>query len=85
MSATSPIIDLIRTAAEKVSLVEFAKEAEVPYTTAHACKQRNWTHGQLETLDKLAAAAERILARQDAAVRRTDDELTEESQRDAAA
>ena len=58
----------IRTVADrKGGLVKLAQEADVPYTTVHSFSQRNWSHKNLEVIEKLAAAAERIEARDEAA------------------
>jgi len=67
MSQTASPLERIRQASELVNVAEFAREAEVPYTTVHAFKERDWTHKNLEIIDKLAAAADRIIARKSAA------------------
>lgn len=50
-------------AARKGGLAELAREADVPYTTVHSFSDRNWSHKNLEVIEKLVAAADRIAAR----------------------
>jgi precorrin-6B methylase 1 len=67
MTEIEQAVQRIRDVADrKGGLVKLAAEADVPYTTVHSFSQRNWSHKNLEVIEKLAAAAERIAA-QDAA------------------
>lgn len=67
MTQIASAIDRIRrVAGARGGMARLAQEAEVPYTTVHSFSQRNWSHKNLEVIEKLAAAAERIEA-QDAA------------------
>jgi len=52
---------------EKGSLAELARESGVPYSTVHSFADRDWTHKNLEVIEKLAAAAQRIAAKSDRA------------------
>lgn len=52
----------IDAAAEKTGLAEFAREADVPYTTAVDWKARGWRPKVVDTFDKFAVAAERLNA-----------------------
>ena len=64
MSEISATIARIRkVAGRKNGLADLAHEAGVPYTTVHSFAQRNWTHKNLEVIEKLAEAAARISAR----------------------
>ena len=61
-------IERIRSVAErKGGLAALAAEAGVPYTTVHSFAQRGFANKNLEVLEKLAEAAERIAARDAAA------------------
>lgn len=51
----------------KGGLAELSREAEVPYTTIHSFHQRDWQHKNLEVIEKLTAAADRIAQREQAA------------------
>lgn len=67
MSEIEVALQRIRAVADKRGgLVKLAQEADVPYTTVHSFAQRGWSNKNLEVIEKLAAAAERIEA-QDAA------------------
>jgi precorrin-6B methylase 1 len=46
----------------KGGLALLAQESGVPYTTVHSFAQRDWSHKNLEVIEKLVAAAERIEA-----------------------
>jgi hypothetical protein len=63
MTENSSTLDRIKLVADRVSLAELAREAGVPYTTVHAFHRRGWKHKNLEVIDKLAAAADRITER----------------------
>jgi hypothetical protein len=67
MSEISSAIESIRQAAGKAGLVELAREAGVPYTTVHSFSNRQWSHKNLDVLEKLAGAAQRINDRQESA------------------
>lgn len=65
--AVERAVSRIRVVAErKGGLAKLAQEAGVPYTTVHSFSRRGWSHSNLEVIDKLANAADRIAA-QDAA------------------
>lgn len=57
MADLSPIIAQISAAADKHGLAEFARIADVPYTTALDWRARGWRPRGIETLEKFAAAA----------------------------
>jgi lambda repressor-like predicted transcriptional regulator len=60
-------IESIRQAVKAASLADLAREAGVPYTTVHSFAEREWTHKNLETFEKLASAARRINRRKKSA------------------
>lgn len=63
MTEIAAAIERIRRVAEaKGGLARIAAEADVPYTTVHSFQQRDWSHKNIEVIEKLAAAAERIEA-----------------------
>lgn len=67
MTEIEQALERVRVVADrKGGLAKLAQEAGVPYSTVHSFSQRNWSHKNLEVIEKLAAAAERIAA-QDAA------------------
>jgi hypothetical protein len=63
MSEIASTIELIRRAADAHGLAELAREADVPYTTVHSFAERQWSHKNLEVLEKLSAAAGRLAKR----------------------
>jgi lambda repressor-like predicted transcriptional regulator len=63
MSDIANAIACIRRAADRSSVAELAREAGVPYTTVHSFADRKWSHKNLEVIQKLEKAAERINAR----------------------
>lgn len=58
MNDVSRIIAEIAAAAEDVGLPEFARRAEVPYTTLADWKAKGWRPKVVSTFGKLAQAAE---------------------------
>lgn len=54
-------------ASRKGGLMDLSREAGVPYTTVHSFHQRDWSHKNLEVIEKLTAAADRIAQRGEAA------------------
>lgn len=61
MTEIEQAISRIRAVAEdKGGLARLAQEAGVPYSTVHSFHQRNWSHKNLEVIEKLSAAALRI-------------------------
>lgn len=60
MSQISDTIQTIRLAAGRVGLAKLALEAGVPLTTVRSFAGRSWRHKNLETLEKLAEAAQRL-------------------------
>lgn len=68
MTEIEAALQRIRTVADrKGGLAELAREADVPYTTVHSFSERDWSHKNLEVVEKLVAAADRIAARAEAA------------------
>jgi hypothetical protein len=59
MSDVARAIQNIEAVAEELGLAEFAREADVPYTTAADWKSRGWRPKWVVTLEKFAAAADR--------------------------
>ena len=64
MSSIERAIDLIRQVHAEVGTAEFARISGVPYTTLKDCEARNFVGPSVETLTKLAAAAEARLQRE---------------------
>lgn len=62
MSDIATTIDRIRAAASQGGLVALAQEAGVPYSTVHSFAKRGWSNKNLDVLEKLSAAADRIAA-----------------------
>jgi len=61
MSEIATAIDRIRRVTQdRGSLVVLAEEAGVPYSTVHSFAKRGWSHKNIEVIEKLCAAAERI-------------------------
>jgi len=60
MSTVERSVEAIRRVHEKLGTVEFARRSGVPYTTVHDCQKRKFVGPSVETLMKLAAAAEEI-------------------------
>lgn len=60
MTGIAHAIETIRTAAERVGLADLAREAGVPYTTVKSFADRGWSHKNLEVIEKLAGAADRL-------------------------
>lgn len=58
MSTVERSVETIRRVHEKLGTVEFARVSGVPYTTVHDCQKRGFVGPSVETLIKLAAAAE---------------------------
>ncbi len=67
MSEIAQTISTIRETAERVGLPAFAREAGVPYTTVKSFADRDWSNKNLDVIEKLAAAAERLALAQEAA------------------
>jgi precorrin-6B methylase 1 len=66
MTEIEAALQRIRTVADrKGGLAILAREADVPYTTVHSFSERDWSHKNLEVIEKLVAAADRIAARDD--------------------
>lgn len=59
MSSIDRALTLIRKVHAEVGTAEFARLSGVPYTTLKDCEARNFVGPSVETLQKLAAAAER--------------------------
>lgn len=57
------IAQIRRVTQAKGALAELAQESGVPYSTVHSFAKRDWTHKNLEVIEKLAAAAQRIADR----------------------
>jgi hypothetical protein len=60
MSEIAAAIESIKTAAERVGLANLAREAGVPYTTVKSFADRGWSHKNLDAIEKLATAADRL-------------------------
>ena len=66
MTEIATAVERIRRIAERRGgMTLLAREAGVPYTTVHSFSQRDFTNKNLEVVEKLAAAAERIEAADD--------------------
>lgn len=63
MTQITETISTIQEAAERVGLAEFARVADVPYTTVKSFADRGWSHKNFEVLQKLAAAAQKLAPR----------------------
>lgn len=63
MTEISHTLEAVRKTAERVGLAEFARAADVPYTTVKSFSDRGWSHKNLEVLQKLADAASRLDAK----------------------
>lgn len=73
MTEIEAALQRIRTVADrKGGLADLAREADVPYTTVHSFSERDWQHKNLEVVEKLVAAADRIAARDAASGSRAD-------------
>lgn len=64
MSQIADTIKAVRLTADRVGFAKLALEAGVPLTTVRSFAGRNWSHKNLETLEKLAQAAQRLQADQ---------------------
>jgi hypothetical protein len=53
-------IETIRQAADLHGVGALAREAGVPYTTVKSFSDRNWSHKNLDLIDKLVNAAGRL-------------------------
>jgi hypothetical protein len=60
MTPTAHAIEAIKQAADVHGVSALAREAGVPYTTVKSFSDRNWSHKNLDLLDKLAEAATRL-------------------------
>lgn len=63
MTELQSAVRRIKIAAKTTGLVGLSKEAGVPYTTVHAYAKRNWSNKNLDVIEALVAAADRIAAR----------------------
>lgn len=63
MNEMERAIARIREMADRRGLAELSREAGVPYSTVHSFAQRAWSNKNLEVLQKLSAAAERLALR----------------------
>lgn len=61
MSEIAQTIGRIRAVADLKGLAELASEAGVPYSTVHSFAKRGWSHKNLDVLEKLSAAADRMI------------------------
>jgi nucleoside phosphorylase len=62
MTSIALTIKNIEKAADAHGIGALAREAGVPYTTVKSFSDRNWSHKNLDMLDKLANAAVRLSA-----------------------
>lgn len=60
MTQLTDTITRVRTAAEQVGLREFARIADVPYTTLKSFADRGWSNKNVLVLQKLADAASKV-------------------------
>jgi hypothetical protein len=58
MSSIEAAIELVRKGHAEIGTAEFARLSGVPYTTLQDCQARRFVGPSIETLKKLAAAAE---------------------------
>lgn len=73
MTQITETINAVREAAERVGLAEFARVADVPYTTVKSFADRGWSHKNFEVLQKLAEAARKLKTRTDKTAPRPQD------------
>jgi hypothetical protein len=60
MTKINQTIETIRQAANLHGVGVLAREAGVPYTTVKSFSDRNWSHKNLDLIDKLVGAAGRL-------------------------
>jgi hypothetical protein len=60
MSSIEHAVALIRRVHAEIGTAEFSRLSGVPYTTLKDCEARNFVGPSIETLQKLAGAAERF-------------------------
>jgi lambda repressor-like predicted transcriptional regulator len=60
MTQVNDIIDNVRKAAETHGLAALAREADVPYTTVKSFSDRGWSNKNLQVIDALARASDRL-------------------------
>lgn len=60
MTQVNDIIDNVRRAAETHGLAALAREADVPYTTVKSFADRGWSNKNLQVIDALARASNRL-------------------------
>ncbi len=65
MTALDQTIELIRKTHAEIGTAEFARLSGVPYTTLKDCEARSFVGPSIETLQKLAVAAEARAAARD--------------------
>lgn len=62
MTLSAPLIESIKDAADRHGFPTLAQEAGVPYQTLMSLKRRGFRPQHVETILKLAAASERLMA-----------------------
>lgn len=60
MTQVNDIINNVRKAAETHGLAALAREADVPYTTVKSFADRGWSNKNLQVIDALARASDRL-------------------------
>ncbi len=60
MSEIATAVDTIRAQADRLGLAALAREAGVPYTTVKSFADRGWSNKNLDVVEKLAEAANRL-------------------------
>lgn len=60
MTQVNDIINNVRRAAEAHGLAALAREADVPYTTVKSFADRGWSNKNLQVIDALARASDRL-------------------------
>lgn len=60
MTQVNDIINNVRRAAETHGLAALAREADVPYTTVKSFADRGWSNKNLQVIDALARASNRL-------------------------
>ena len=60
MTQVNDIINNVRRAAETHGLAALAREADVPYTTVKSFSDRGWSNKNLQVIDALARASNRL-------------------------
>ena len=60
MTQVNDIINNVRRAAETHGLAALAREADVPYTTVKSFSDRGWSNKNLQVIDALARASDRL-------------------------